>query len=974
MVQGEYSKYNQAVTQKEAITPQINSTQEQIQDTEKKINKDLKTAVLTNQKYNISKAQKTKQQITKAKNQLNSYQTSIQKKSTLITPQELEKQGYKKEIQGDKTIYYKENKYRKSNNHNKRTYREEEYIFSNNNQPIKFVKRDTYRDGDKKRLYEEEITEFQNGLIAKHREYRNDEKQQIEQYDNKGRVQYIKKYNSNGKEKEGEFFSYNQDGTYTIETKDYEKNRSQIRKSKKIVNTYDVYNNKTGITTKRKLYADGHYEDKLKDVETHKIKINKDKKTGKITEKYFSKQGNLIKEIEQTPIVKKTPVKKYDIYETKNQTKLKGETLFEQINKNGAKKQKEIEKIFKPQIKQTQFQKQNQQQTSTISQIEELKNPTSQKGKEITFSLHQEKGKVNLNPIRLVVAPVELGMTIGDMAYNIGAFIGDYAAETIITKGQKVKNDYKKIKKGYNSTKKFIDDEGWMAAGGVALSATSTIGLGVMEGTVNAAVEDPLGFVSESLAGGSVEQAAKRTILQKTTSINPIELNSKKIQFEKNKQIVELGEIKGIYEVQNKKGNQIIEIKAQSEINKQQKYQGVMDPEFYIQKNNQISQQILPTEFSKGKVKVISQGKSKEFEIFSIRQQNKQLSKIDKELYYTQTNKINNLNGDDIFSSRTENINTGEGKISYSKKINSKQTKSPTQIQISASQDQTNIFYDRSKSSKKYSDIIQENSKLSQQQKIKLTKQNKVHTKEINIENYKNEINFEDYPKQSKTIDDFNSLTQTLEKTKTKTKTLTKQKNQRVESYNSKFSTEQFSTEIPISEKMIFDTIYSQKLKFKTIPSYKQIQQTKSTQKQISSNSFEFQNPTKQITEKKTTKEQIKINQTKNQFDYDYTPKFSFENPTKTKTPTQPKNNPTAPIPQPKIEFDNNMKTSFDFDYKPKTKIKTNSKSNQKLKDDGQYIGSLGGALLDLTSTNPTKDITGLKIRAIKKTKKNNLF
>lgn len=150
-------------------------------------------------------------------------------KSQIKTKEELEKQGFEKKISGDKTIYFKEDTYKKTKDSNKRTFIKEEYTFING-EISKVVTRDDFSVGDSRKVKEEEIIRFQNGKVLEFDEFNKGERIKSENYDIQGRIINLVEYDSKGNKEQTQNFNYNdQAGTVQIKTKDFDKKTSKTQ-------------------------------------------------------------------------------------------------------------------------------------------------------------------------------------------------------------------------------------------------------------------------------------------------------------------------------------------------------------------------------------------------------------------------------------------------------------------------------------------------------------------------------------------------------------------------------------------------------------------------------------------------------------------------------------------------------------------------------------------------------------------------
>lgn len=247
-----YENYNQAIAQEtqirtieKDIKPQLQKQLVEVENSENSYNKNLRSAVISNKKVDLKKATQTKQRFSKIKNEIKKPLEELKAekekinnlKSGVKTIKQLESENYKKEVRGNNIIYYKEDTYKKrKNDKKKRTYREEEFIFRSDGTPVKFIEREDYRAGDKRKVDEEEIVFF----------------------DSEGRISQVKTYNDGEKEKKLNY-SFNSDGSISISTKKYSKKRKiKTKKSSlKLIeasvsmdgNTQIIKETQNGVTT-----------------------------------------------------------------------------------------------------------------------------------------------------------------------------------------------------------------------------------------------------------------------------------------------------------------------------------------------------------------------------------------------------------------------------------------------------------------------------------------------------------------------------------------------------------------------------------------------------------------------------------------------------------------------------------------------------------------------------------------------------
>lgn len=123
--------------------------------------------------------------------------------------------------------------------------------------------------------------------------------------------------------------------------------------------------------------------------------------------------------------------------------------------------------------------------SSRLQMIKEFnKKDEKEEKKPISFAFTRKEGTRQLNPARFVVAPVELGMSISDASFKAGDFLAD------VVKGKK------KITDPFPKTGAQLLDVGKRA----------------VTGTVTKIQEDPIGFVSETIALSAIAGGTKELI------------------------------------------------------------------------------------------------------------------------------------------------------------------------------------------------------------------------------------------------------------------------------------------------------------------------------------------------------------------------------------------------------------------------------------------------------------------------------
>lgn len=969
MDDGQFSKYNQAVLAEdqyqELQESKSNLIKEkaELQESKSNFKKELKTAVITNENYSFSKVKATKKQfknreteLTTAENKLNEAENKFnQYKSGVVTLDYLESSGYEKQVTSDKIIYYKTDTYYQSDKDrerkNKSIFRKEEYIFSPDGTPIFFARRNDYQDGRIRKVNETQDTTFTNGIVSKYREYDLYERSPsdaelalsyYEEYDTKGRITKIIKYKDTVKDEQRNFdYDPNSDAV-SIYEKDYYKLNQSKETTSKISNIYDVTDNKTGVTTSRTLYNDGSFTDTPKSTEVHAIKLFTDSNTGIKTEDYFSKDDQLIKSVTYSPLETKSPTKSYSSY---------FETIPKSNNNNNKSNIPQFDNIIIP-ISETQ--QRNQKQTITQQQL--LGRGQSTQGSKFVLSFDSPKSnEINLNPLRVLTAP-----------YQLANKVKSYTSEIIGTSGKNIIDDSMKLK---NNIKE---------RGGINFAND------LIEGTLKSAATDPFGFISEGVVLGGVGKGAKsaiNSVKQSSVKINPIEFKTKSVNIETayNKQGlgVEVIETTGKVEVTSgllKKKNEIVDVNAQGIINKETRVFGTKESDVTLIKKNSLSTEITPTEFIAGEMKVSVKGKTSSVNIDGIKQGNKQILNAGKETFMSETKSVGKLNNENIFRTRTENLKTNDVQITLSKNVKSKGTTLPTKEAFaSGSISQTDTFISGKPIAKPKEKII--NAELSSKKDIikPLLEQKPAPIKIIVKDNSKLTLNTK--PK-AEFNNDLSFKPQTYafkEKTATKQTTydLSKNKEAKINNFEKEIKTTyKSSTNIPISNKIIKDTLKSNSNKIKFIPpktsnsdlinsdssgfSFDKLKDISPSQKTNSDSDFSFKR------------------ESKTNFDVDNSFKRSFDFDSKQSQHTSQKNifrTPKSPSPPSNVPINPAFKTNVPkprgLSFGQGSGIKTKDFNFDQLKDGGQYISSLGGALTGKYSKNPTKDNTGLRFRAI---------
>ena len=391
-----YENYNQAISQEKQlneieaeIRPQVEEQLATVESSENSYNKNLRQAVISNENVDLKSASKQKQQFQEVKQELQEPLRQIDQerqrinnqKSSVKSMDQLEAQGYKKEIRGGQIIYYKEDTYRRKKGDDKRTFREEEYIFKSDGTPVKIIERDDYRDGDRRRVDEEKIVSF----------------------DSQGRVTQVRTYDD-GEKDEKINYSFNSDGSQSVSKRDYAKERKLQEKAQK------------------------EYEQKLAEERkmTHITASVDWSGNSTYTEtKYNEKTGQWEKTT--TKYTKERTIPTQKVSSTKTLKATKTPTIETQISQN-VLNSLDFSNPESVRLAQT--------QTSTPEQIKAQQNveATAITGREVVFSFSKpEKDQVNLNPTRLLIAP-----------YQMGSAIGGYLAETVKTGGSNVVDDVSK--------------------------------------------------------------------------------------------------------------------------------------------------------------------------------------------------------------------------------------------------------------------------------------------------------------------------------------------------------------------------------------------------------------------------------------------------------------------------------------------------------------------------------------------------
>lgn len=985
MANGDFSKYNQAVLateQRQQISEAKSSLTEQkktLSDEEIKFQKSLRAASLSG-KYSPEAVLAAKQQIQQQKSQLSTSQQQILKAESKLnaplaqvkTPEQLEARGYKKRVSGSTVIYYKEDSYsyRTSSGKKRReTYVDEEYTFVNG-KPKRIVKRDDYRDDDKIKVDESEIIEFsEKGTVSSYKSYDNGKKREFERYDSLGRLTSQTEYDREGKKEERQTFNYNSDGTVSVEKRDYDAERkaqakaqakyeSQLADQRKVVNmtaSVDWAGNSTYSETK----------------------FNQETQQWEKTTTTYTKQAPKVAKVSSTKTLQatKTPIfteqlKVTDIKNLGLSTGVNQGTTTQNVPQINLKSQEQIqlEKQISKRVVNTidlstpESVRQVQTVTSTPQQIKAMQDvkATAITGREVTFSLSSPKeNEVNLNPVRILSAP-----------YQIGSTIGTYLAENVQGK-RSIVSDTKKV---------------------VSSVSSDPLGTGknIVVGTIEKVATDPFGFVGETLAlegaariGGSAVKAARKAKVK----VDPIEFNTRSVNVESaaNRQGlgIEVVETTGKVKVESgifKKKTEIVDVQASGIINKETRALGVKDPDVAIFKENAISTEITPARVLEGDIKVSAKGKATTVKIEGIQQANKQIINVGDQTFFSETINVGKLDGETLFKTTTKNIKTGDLSVGLSKQPKSQGTTLPTQEAFAGSTiTQTDVFLkqkDLAVSPEKIIDIEATSFKVVDVPKPKSTLQIKGGDLYNSFFDDSGKIRVETTRPKSEPIQrDFSSKgpTQVFEEITPQKQAVTdvvKMDKNVLDNFEQSFKTpETSSTNIPISETVIKDLIienpkvyFGPAISFQTpinanIPQFKFDQELGISQKKE-------QEPTTDTFFDEVIKQDVSPVQ-------EIVPAFSFKSDTKTRQRQRqdqvfdeiiPTPTPT-PIPKPEIPVE---PPKFNFSFAGEGKGKKSKGFNfESLKDDGQYIASLGGALTGKISKNPTKDITGLKFRAI---------
>lgn len=987
MASGEFTKYNQAVLADDEVKQiqkakeSVNISKQDLQQQKKDLDKELKLATLKDKSISPEsvlsakkRLRKEEQRLSQATSQIQAAESKIQSaKSNVKTTEQLEKAGYKKEVRGNDVIYYKEDTYRKSRNHDRRTYREEEYIFSKDGKPKKFIERDEYEDEKGfRRIDEQEIVEFRNGLVkevTRYDEVEKDgdvdfEKEYNEIYDDKGRLIRRKRWDD-GEPEFKETFDY-KNGQVFVEERDYERERRRKKKAQEVENVFEVTDKETGRTFERTLMKDGSFSDKLVERGVYEVKLKTNQETGVKTEEFFGKQGDLIKTITKTPVKSKKQQKQEQALDI-------AQVDIPQQNRDVRTQLTDITLPI------SEEQQRNQRQTITPQQLAQRGQPVQ--GAEIVFGFDRpEEGQINLNPARVVVAP-----------YQLGENIGGYLADTITTRGQNVQTD---LKEGRD----FVQREGFFG----------TLGI-IAEGTLTAAATDPFGFVGEGVALGGAGKGALSAVKSARRSkvkVKPIKADSQSIGIETapNRQGlgIEASRTRAQFEIQTPKttrqkigdfireestgrrtssnvNREIVDVDARGVINKETRALGQRDPDFIVrQTENPISREFSPADVLEGDIKVNVRGPRTQGQanvrVDGIRQGQNQIINVGDDTFFSRTQNVGKLNNEDIFRTETLNPRTQEVSVALSKNVKQKPTTQPTQDFFpEGSVSQTDVFFNR-RDLKASADDIVDADVVKSSAVAQIGSSSQSQPRFINLDDATPIRPQTPKPSKSKPSSQAGGQTQIFDdglKSQSKVTEMTKSEGAPIGRAENIFETgPKTPTQIPVSPELIKKIVVPDS-KFKFTPSLSFAQASS----QRTSPAQSFEEAQSLFEEQKRTPEQQSsfdtiIEQTKTpdrpvRFDFSFksgqaqrtAQENIFDNPVP--VPQRPSTPPSPPTPPPKPP-----RFRFDLAGQGEGK-KRKSFAFEALEDDGRYISSLGAALTGKTSKNPTQDISGLRIRAI---------
>lgn len=979
MVSGDFSKYNQAVLaseQREQIAEAETSLSKQKQilsEEETKFKKGLRAASLSG-KYSPEAVLAAKKQIRQQQSQLSQSEAQIKAAETQInaplsqvkTPDQLEAQGYQKRVSGSTTTYYKEDSYKDRGK--KKTFVEEEYTFVNG-KPQKIIKRDDYRDGDRRRVDEEQIIEFSSsGTVKSFREYRDGERREVETYDDLGRLTSETKYNREGKKEERQRFTYKEDGSISVKTRDYAAERKAQEKAQA--------KQEAQLAESRKYKQMTASVDWSGNSEYTETAFNPDSGQWEKTTTTYTKQQQVpTKKISSTKTLQatKTPIvseqlKVKDIQQLGLSTGVNQGTSTQNIPSINIKspEQIQLEKQITQGVQSMDFStpesvRSVQTQTSTPQQIDALTNvkATAITGREVVFNFDSPKeNQVNLNPTRILIAP-----------YQVGSKIGNYLAENV--KGEaSIVQDTKKVFK-------------------TVVSDPVGTGKNIVVGTVEKVATDPFGFVGETLAlegAARVGGGAVKAVKESKVKVEPIGFETRAVQVESaaSRQGVGIEQIETIGQVRVetgvfKKKSEVVDVKASGIINKETRALGVKDPEVGIFKENAVSTEFSPARVLEGDIQVAAKGKTTTVKVEGLQQEAKQIINVGDETFLSETVKVGKLNDETLFKTTTQNIKTGDLSIGLSKQAKSKGTDLPTQEAFATGTvSQTDVFLkqkDLEITPEKIIDVEATSFKVVDVPQPKSTPmiQGEFYNSMIDDSG---KIKVEKVKPKSEPIQrDFTQSGQTqvfeeISPQKQTTTDLMKTEKSSLVDVEQSFKTRETTpTQFTIPESTIKSLVVeTPKFELKpfvavqNIAAQGNVPQFKFDQK-IGTTEERTQEPTTDTFFDQVIKQDVTPIQ-------EVAPAFSFKSDTTTGqkqkqdqvfdeiTPT-----PTpTPIPKPEIPVEP-PKLKFGFAWEGKGKKQKTQEFS--FKDEGQYIASLGGALTGLSSKNPTKDITGLKFRAI---------
>jgi len=1029
MAQGRFSKYNQAVLaddQRQQIKKakgRVDESEKTLQQQRSQLDKELQKATLQDKQISTESVLSAKQQFQQREKQISQQKKSISQaeqklqraKSEVPSIQELENRGLKKEVKGNKIIFYREDSYEEFENHSE-TYRPEEYIFNRKTKkPVEFVERDEFRVSDRERDADvsRKVTFDNQGVVRRVQRFGEKDGDMVdeleERYDPKGRLTKRKEYDD-GELEERVDFDY-QNGKVSKKKRDYDARRRREQQAKDVENTFKVTDNETGRVFERTLYEDGSFDDELVKRQVYQVRLDTNQKTGVRTEQYLGKQGDLIRTVKKTPQFE--------------QTSPQQQREITPLVLEGEQGQKTAQQIIRD-VTVSGDRNNAITQTSTPSQIRQQRGQQADiiQNRDIVFGFSQpSQGQVNLNPARAVVSPATF-------VFNTGR----YAVDAFQTGGQNVVSDVR-------DARQFVGEKGAIGTAGA-----------VAGGTIGSAARDPFGFLGEGAAFGATSRAASsasRAVRRSKTTVDPIDSKTETIDLESspNRQGVgvEVSRTNARFQVNTprttgqkigdflksessgpgtgrprKVNREVVEADATTTLDKETRAFGQRDPDVSVEQGTTaVSRESVATDILEGRQEVNVRGPrtqgSATQTVSGVRQGRFQVVDVGNERTFSRTDKIGTINNENVFRTQSVNPRTGEASVGTSMNVNRQRgVQQPTSERFAdGSVSETDLFFNvRDRRSSPADDSVEVGAtssgaaaQLESQPQKSFNVVNLGETpstqrgatssgaaaqlesqpqKGLNVVNLgetpsaqrkSSEFGSSSAPSRASRggsgqvqafADDFAEQQQTM-------KELSSRQSRSLDRVDDAFERNpQAPTQTPISSQTIRN-IAVPRPGNRFVPSFSLSQSRATTQTtqqfqglrqpQTSFEDIRQGNAPAQSFESSIISSQATTTRQQKGFSFNaqssaqttaQTSTFSNPSPGRPSsgTPVKP---PVSPPGKPRFRFD--LQGSGSSGEQPF--------SFGTLQDDGRYVSSLGGALTGKTSRSPTRDITGLKLRAV---------